>query len=1166
MFDLGKHLGAPGRKTLGGVPDGLDLLLLGNFARRTSRPILFVLRDDVHLERARQVLKFCAPEVEIITFPAWDCLPYDRASPKADLISQRIDALCKLAETPFASRIVLTTVSAALQRVPPKTFLRGASLDLAVGAQTPQQSLFRFLASNGYHRTGTVREAGEFAARGGIVDLFPPGVGNPYRLDFFGDDVESIREFDASTQRTLGPVQDIRLRPVSEAPLNDGTIARFRQRYRECFGPAGADDLLYSAIAEGRRHPGYEHWLPFFHEKMETVLDYIDDPVLLFDAAAETVIQDRFESIEDYYRARVDLLNASKSSAVREGAAPYKPAPSDTHYVTREELSNWGKTRPSVSFSSFALPPEQEASIFDVGARSVIDFAKIRSDPKQDLFGEIAARLARLRDKRLIVAAYSNGARARLEKLFAEHEIPVTRVVESLEDALSLKPGEAAFATLELERGFTSDDLVVWTEQDLLGERLARAPKRRRRADEFISEATSLEMGDVVVHIDHGVGRYDGLETLSVNNAPHDCLRVLYHGDDKLFVPVENIETLSRYGSEDAAAVLDRLGGTAWQARKARLKQRVKDIADALMKVAAERELRRGEVVQPGEGVFEEFCARFLFSETDDQLRAIGDVLSDLQSGRPMDRLVCGDVGFGKTEVALRAAFVAAMHGLQVAVVAPTTLLARQHFKTFKERFEGLPVRVEQLSRLVTGKAASTVKEGLKEGAVDIVVGTHALLSKSVAFKDLGMLIVDEEQHFGVSQKERLKQLKANIHILTLTATPIPRTLQMALSGVREMSIIATPPVDRLAVRTYVTPFDPVIIREAIQRERHRGGQVFYVCPRVADLDRVAERVRTMAPDIKMAIAHGQMPATALEETMTGFIDGKIDLLLSTNIVESGLDIPTANTMIVHRADMFGLSQLYQLRGRIGRGKIRAYCYLTTHPNKALSEGAQKRLDVLQTLDSLGAGFTLASHDLDIRGAGNLIGDEQSGHIKEVGIELYQRMLEEAVAAAKGGLDDEAPDAWSPSINTGTAVLIPENYVQDLPVRLGLYRRLSNLSTRKELDAFAVELADRFGSIPDEVENLLKVIRVKQLCKIAGIEKIDAGPQGAVLSFRNKTFIHPEGLIGYLQQQKGAAKLRPDHTLLLVRSWEDTEKRLIGITNATAALAKLAQAAKKGLS
>ncbi|MDJ0686607.1 MAG: transcription-repair coupling factor [Alphaproteobacteria bacterium] len=1159
MYDLTTLLGTPGRASLGGVPDGLEVLLAGHASWRMTRPIVLIVRDDVHLERALQILKFAAPDTETLGFPAWDCLPYDRSSPRADVVAQRLNALAELAERPFAARIVVATVNAVLQRVPPRAALSAAAMDLAVGQPTPQDTLFQYLADNGYHRTGAVREPGEFAVRGGIVDLFPPGADNPYRLDFFGDDVETIRRFDASSQRSMDSVTEVRLRPVSEAPLNTESIARFRNRYREAFGPAGPDDLLYEAVSEGRRHQGYEHWLPFFHDGLETLFDYLDDPVILLDQSVDTVAEDRFEAIADYHQARLELASGSAGKSVGEGAPPYKPAPPDSLFLTQEEWSGWLQKRPSVGFSSFVLPDADAGGGADAGGRAVIDFAKVRTDPKRDLFAELRARLSRLRNKHLVIAAYSEGARARLASLFQEHDLPVTRTVESLAEAFAMGPGEAAFATLELDHGFTSDTLVVWTEQDILGERLARAPRRKRRADEFISEASSLEIGDIVVHLEHGIGRYDGLQTLTVNNAPHDCLRVLYHGDDKLFVPVENIETLSRYGSEDAAATLDRLGGAAWQARKAKLKQRMKEMAEALIKVAAEREMRKGEVITPGEGAYDEFCARFLFSETDDQLRAIADVFSDIQSGRPMDRLICGDVGFGKTEVALRAAFVAAMHGLQVAVVAPTTLLARQHHKTFTERFEGLPIRVAQLSRFVTGKAASEVKEGLRSGAIDVVIGTHALLSKTIGFKDLGMLIVDEEQHFGVAQKERLKQLRANIHVLTLTATPIPRTLQMALSGVREMSVIATPPVDRLAIRTYVTPYDPVVVKEAILRERHRGGQVFYVCPRVSDLDRVAERVRTLIPDIRMAVAHGQMPASALEETMTSFIDGKLDLLLSTNIVESGLDIPTANTMLVHRADMFGLSQLYQLRGRIGRGKIRAYCYLTTPPNRPLSESARKRLDVMQTLDSLGAGFTLASHDLDIRGAGNLLGDEQSGHIKEVGVELYQRMLEEAVAAAKGGLDEAAPDSWSPTIGIGAAVLIPESYVQDLPVRLGLYRRLSSLTTRKELDAFAVELVDRFGALPDEVENLLKVIRVKQLCKIAGIEKIDAGPQGAVFSFRNQAFANPEGLIGFLQQQKGSAKLRPDHTLLLIRPWEDQAKRLIGVTNAAAALAKLAR-------
>ncbi|MDF1747656.1 MAG: transcription-repair coupling factor, partial [Alphaproteobacteria bacterium] len=647
-------------------------------------------------------------------------------------------------------------------------------------------------------------------------------------------------------------------------------------------------------------------------------------------------------------------------------------------------------------------------------------------------------------------------------------------------------------------------------------------------------------------------------ETQSEDGAPHDSLRILYSGDDRLFLPVENLEVLSRYGSEDSGVQLDKLGGAAWQARKARLKERVREIAESLMKIAAVRALRIGDPVVPLAGGYDVFCARFPFTETEDQLRAIQDVFEDLGSGKPMDRLVCGDVGFGKTEVGLRAAFLVALSGKQVAVVVPTTLLARQHFRNFKERFEGLPVRVRQLSRLVTGKEAEAVKEGLADGTIDIVVGTHALLAKSIKIRDLGLLIVDEEQHFGVQQKERMKQLRANVHVLTLTATPIPRTLQMALAGVREMSIIASPPVDRLAVRTFVLPYDPVVLREAIRRERYRGGQIFFVCPRLADMDRVRERIRELSPDSNVAMAHGRMAARELEDVMTDFVAGKYDILLSTNIVESGLDIPNANTMIIHRADMFGLAQLYQLRGRIGRGKQRAYCYLTLPPGKILTETARKRLDVMQTLDSLGAGFTLASHDLDIRGAGNLVGEEQSGHIKEVGVELYQRMLEEAVAAARDHVAaDEIEETWTPTINVGIAVLIPEKYVPDLSVRLGLYRRLSDLKDSREIDRFAVEMVDRFGPMPDEVANLLQIVAIKQACKAAGISKVDAGPKGALISFRNDDFANPGGLIGFIQKMAGAAKLRPDHKMVIMRAWSDSERRLSGVRKIAEALARV---------
>ena len=665
----------------------------------------------------------------------------------------------------------------------------------------------------------------------------------------------------------------------------------------------------------------------------------------------------------------------------------------------------------------------------------------------------------------------------------------------------------------------------------------------------------------MVVHIDHGIGRYAGLKTLDVQGAPHDTLELHYGGEAKLYLPVENIDLLTRYGAESEGVILDRLGGAAWQARKARAKERLREMAIGLIRIAAERAMRTTDAIDPPHGVFDEFCARFPYEETDDQLAAIADVLQDLGSGKPMDRLICGDVGFGKTEVALRAAFVVAMSGQQVAIVAPTTLLARQHYKTFSERFEGWPVRVRRLSRLVPAKEAAETREALQNGEVEIVIGTHAVLGKQVGFKNLGLVIVDEEQHFGVKAKEKLKELRADVHMLTLTATPIPRTLQMSLSGIREMSIIATPPVDRLAVRTYVTPYDPVVIREALLREKYRGGQAYYVAPRINDLPEMERFLREQVPEVKFVVGHGQMSPTQLEEVMGAFYDGQYDVLLSTTIVESGLDIPTANTLVINRADMFGLAQLYQLRGRVGRSKARAYAYLTTPAEKQITLSAEKRLKVLQSLDSLGAGFQLASHDLDIRGGGNLLGDEQSGHIREIGVELYQQMLEDAVAELKARVGSEGliPDrGWSPQINTGAAVLIPEDYVPDLNVRLALYRRLSDAEKAQDREALAAELIDRFGPLPPEADQLLKVVAIKGLCREANVAKIDVGPKGAVVSFRGDEFKNPLGLVQFVAKNGVAWKLRPDHKVVVKGEWETPVQRLTAAEKVLTELAKLA--------
>jgi transcription-repair coupling factor (superfamily II helicase) len=747
--------------------------------------------------------------------------------------------------------------------------------------------------------------------------------------------------------------------------------------------------------------------------------------------------------------------------------------------------------------------------------------------------------------------------------LLAEHALVGAHRVESFAELTALPTDATAFAVLGLEQGFETPELAVIAEQDVLGDRLVRPRRKARRAADVITEATSLGVGDFVVHADHGIGRFDGLTTITALGAPHDCLEIAYADGAKLYLPVENIELLSRYGSGEGGVQLDRLGGVAWQTRKARLRQRIREIASELIRIAALRQLRQAPVMEPSEGAFGEFVARFPYGETEDQTASIATVLEDLAAGKPMDRLVCGDVGFGKTEVALRAAFIAALAGFQVAVVVPTTLLARQHFATFSDRFKGLPVRIAQASRLVAGKELNAVKAGLKEGTIDIVIGTHVLLGKTIAFKRLGLLIVDEEQHFGVTHKERLKQLREDVHVLTLTATPIPRTLQLALSGVRELSLITTPPVDRLAVRTYISPFDPVIIREALRRERYRGGQTFYVVPRILDIETVGEFLAEATPELKVARAHGQLPASTLEDVMTAFYDGKYDVLLSTAIVESGLDIPNANTLIVHRADMFGLAQLYQLRGRVGRSKTRAYAYFTTPANQRLTEGAEKRLKVLQSLDTLGAGFSLASHDMDIRGAGNLLGEEQSGHIQEVGFELYQSMLEEAVAALKGGEVGEREEQWSPQISLGTAVLIPESYVPDLQLRLGLYRRLSTLEQRADIDAFGAELVDRFGELPDAVKHLFDVMEIKGLARQAGLAHVDAGPKGAVISFHKNQFANPEGLVLFIQNSRGGVRMQPDHKLVFKAQWPEAADRLRGVRALVRQLADIARAARK---
>ena len=1135
-----------------GAPEGYDAKLLLQELDRAGETVLFIARDGKRAESMRRALDFHRPETPVRMIPAWDCPPYSRISPNTDIVAKRLGELSAILrlgkDDPVAC---LTTLNAAMQLLPSKNWLNQTVLRISEGQRISEENLRSYFLRMGFVRAPMAVSRGEFAIRGGIIDVFPSGMAQPVRMDFFGDVIDSLRTYDPISQRTTGKLKNTEFSAVSEVVLNPDAISRFRSMYRAEFGNPGPRDHLYESVTEGQGFVGMEHWLPFFHEKLETLFEYLPNAAIFVDDGVHRQWEKRWETVAGLYESRVEFERVKPK-----GGDYGRAVRPELFYLSPDQGSEILKDRTVKWLYPQKLPIG--LGVLDAGGRAGKLFSVERQQENLSLLEALANYVqTKRKSTQVIIACWTEGSRERLKQMLIDHGVEHVSFIENAE-GITEKTGNVSLAIWELHQGFVAPGYCIVSEQDVFGERIGSTAASRKRASDFLQEVSSLAQGELVVHSDHGIGRYIGLQTLTVSGAPHDCLALEYAGGDKLYVPVENIEILSRYGPGDIA--LDRLGAAAWQERKSKLKKNILEIADQLMGVAAQREVASGPTIIQDDQAWENFLARFLYSETEDQNAAAADVVEDLSSGTPMDRLICGDVGFGKTEIAMRAAFLAAMSGFQVALVAPTTLLVNQHFESFESRFHGFPIIVRQLSRIVEPKKAANTKSGISEGTVDIAIGTHALLSKSIEFKKLGLLIIDEEHNFGVAQKERLKQLRTDVHVLTLSATPIPRSMQLALSSVKDMSIIATPPADRLSVRTYVTEFDPVTIREALLREHYRRGQSFFVVPRISDMAEIEEFLSDHVPEIKYVSAHGQLPPKELESRTTAFFNGEFDALLSTTIIASGLDVPTANTIVIHRSDRFGLAQLHQIRGRVGRSGLRAYAFITYKRSSKLTERAKRRLQVFESLDSLGAGFSLAAHDLDIRGAGNLLGKDQSGHIREVGVELYQSMLKEAIAKLHSGQVDAQGiinDDWTPELNLGLAVGLPELYVPDPDVRLGLYRRMASISSRRELEGIAAELVDRFGSMPPETSTLIKLIHVKALCRKAGISRIDAGPKGATISFQENRYPDPRRLVHYIESQAGRAKLR-GNSLVLRRNWHSAESKLNGVATISRDLAKIA--------
>lgn len=1105
--------------------------------------VVVVAPEASGVEALAESLRVLVHGAEVVVFPAWDVQPYDRVGPGAGVVGERLSAM-ELVEAydpeDGAGLVIVTTVAAlGVREAAPES----GSVLMEVGGTLDLRKVAGELSALGYVRAEVVQEIGNFAVRGGIVDVWPAGTEQPVRVELFDDEVESIKAFDPVSQKSLGKVGRVRVGAAQAVVLDEARVVRFRENYRALFG-GGKDDEVYAAVSEGVMPPEAGQMTALFYdEELPGLLDVIPDGSLL-------VVPDTFSQQADEWDGLVQ-----GAYRARKEAGGVQALPPEMMYVPASKLLGRAGAFRKVEIAAF-----DDGKGIRPGVRAIALAQANRHGAAMAAAKDVSAKFAD--GWSVMLTATTAPGLAQFLRALEGEGCPAPQLMERFE----IVRGAVVATPSALVSGWVDGEakVMVLTEADVFGPRVGggAARKRRKSAEEMIAHFSELRDGDYVVHEEHGIGRFGGLITLEVNGntgvVRQDFMRIFYADEDRLFVPVENLDVLSRYkGAEAGHVVLDKLGTGGWQVRKEKVKEDLMLMAGELLATASARELVQRAPIGRGMGLYDEFCAGFPFALTEDQARVMDEVEDDFAQGVPMDRLVVGDVGFGKTEVALRSAFLMAASGRQVAVVCPTTLLARQHYQVFQERFNGFPMQVGRLSRLVSAGEVRTVKDGLKAGTIDIVVGTHALLSKDLAFKNLGLVIIDEEQRFGVAHKEKLKTLRAEVDVLTLTATPIPRTLQMAVGGVRQLSLITTPPVDRQAVQSFILHWDNVTLKGAMTRELVRGGQVYVVAPHVEDLPRLEDSIRSLMPDVRMGVAHGQMPEGELEDVMVAFYEGRIDVLLATTIIESGLDVPRANTLIVYRADRFGLAQLYQLRGRVGRSTAKAFAYFLL-PDGGLGAEAAKRLQILERLEGLGAGFTLASYDMDLRGFGNILGKQQSGHIKDIGFELYAKMLKDAVqerqrrkhAGHKVAVEEEDLEALRASTVTlklGVTYLIPDAYVQDVAVRLQLYRRLANVTDAEGLEEFRAELLDRFGKFPREVEALLAVVDLRNRAAALNISKLEVGEKGVVVSFEGMKFRDPGALMRHIAGMSGVITVRTDQSLIWHRRVGNDVLRGVGV-------------------